>query len=265
MENLSLKTNGAYQHFKTTPEIQTNYSDAEKQKLAKASKQFESLLTGMMIKSMTKTTDGLFGKDNYGGDVLDTVFENELSDYISDSKGVGIADMIYRKMTGESIDNILTSKGEEYKGQKIEFDKTVPSIAPANRTLNRLNKYQDIINEAAGKYGVNENIIKSIILTESAGDEHAVSKADAKGLMQLMDSTASDMGVKNVMDPKENIFGGTKYFAKMLRQYDGDVNLALAAYNAGPGNVEKYNGVPPFDETKNYINRVIGYLNHLES
>ena len=80
--------------------------------------------------------------------------------------------------------------------------------------------------------------------------------------MQLIDSTRSDMGVRNVFNPRENILGGTKYFAQMLRQYSGDVKLALAAYNAGPSNVEKYNGVPPFDETKNYINKVLGYFNH---
>ncbi|MEW6653804.1 MAG: lytic transglycosylase domain-containing protein, partial [Bacteroidota bacterium] len=100
--------------------------------------------------------------------------------------------------------------------------------------------------------------------TESAANNKAVSRAKAKGLMQLIDSTASDMGVRNVFNPRENILGGTKYFAQMLRQYSGDVKLALAAYNAGPQNVAKYKGVPPFEETKNYINKVLGYLDHFK-
>ena len=94
--------------------------------------------------------------------------------------------------------------------------------------------------------------------------ENALSKANAKGLMQLIDSTATDMGVKNVWNPAQNIEGGTKYISKMLKKYDGDVELSLAAYNAGPGNVDKYNGIPPFDETQKYVKRVLGYLNYLD-
>jgi soluble lytic murein transglycosylase-like protein len=80
--------------------------------------------------------------------------------------------------------------------------------------------------------------------------------------MQLLDSTAKDMGVKNIWNPKENVRGGARYLSQLINQYDGNLKMALAAYNAGPGNVERYNGVPPFSETKNYIARVMGYLNY---
>ena len=129
--------------------------------------------------------------------------------------------------------------------------------------MDRLNKYEDIINAASNSFGVDKNLIKSVILTESAANQNAVSSAKAKGLMQLIDSTATEMGVSNVWDPKENIFGGTKYLAEMLRKYNGDMNLALASYNAGPQNVDKYGGIPPFEETQNYVKRVKGYFNHL--
>jgi soluble lytic murein transglycosylase-like protein len=255
-------------HFEQSQEINSRYNDTQKARIAKASKEFEGMLTSMMLKSMDKTTSGMFGSDSFGGDYFGTIFENQMASMISKKKDLGIADILYKKITGEALDPASSAKDllKLINDSKIEIKKSTSdnnSITPSSKATDRLGKYESFINEASNSYGVDKNLIKSVILTESAANEKAVSSAKAKGLMQLIDSTASQMGVNNVFDPKENILGGTKYLSEMLRKYNGNLNLALASYNAGPENVQKYGGVPPFEETQNYIKRVIGYFNHL--
>lgn len=267
MSNIGLKITNNVKHFTETPVIESTHSPKEKAKLAKAAQDFESMLTSMMLKSMNKTAGGMFGEDSFGGDYFDTIFETELASYISKSKSLGLADMIYKNVIGEDLDinKIKQEMQSDGLGEiKVDFKNTSESISPSKGSMDRLKKFDDIISKASESFNLDENLIRSVILTESAANHKAISSANAKGLMQLIDSTATDMNVKNIWDPEDNIFGGAKYLSKMLKQFEGDLDLSLAAYNAGPGNVKKYDGVPPFEETKNYINRVKGYLKFWE-
>lgn len=114
--------------------------------------------------------------------------------------------------------------------------------------------------ESARFYNVPVNLLKAIGKAESNFDPYAQSAAGAQGVMQLMPETARSLGVTDVFDARSNIMGGAKYISDLLKQYNGDIDLALAAYNAGSGNVEKYGGVPPFPETVNYIRKVKEYM-----
>ena len=113
------------------------------------------------------------------------------------------------------------------------------------------------VKNACEKYGVEEKLIKALIKQESVFNPNAISKAGAQGLMQLMPATAKSLGVKDAMNPQQNIEGGVKYLKQMLDKYHGNKILALAAYNAGPGAVDKYDGVPPYKETQNYVKSIL--------
>ena len=116
--------------------------------------------------------------------------------------------------------------------------------------------YEDIIQEAAAKYDMDAALIRAVMQTESAFHPYAVSRAGAEGLMQLMPGLADEMGVSDSFDPRENIMGGVRYLKRLLEYHDGNLDLALASYNAGPGNVERYGGIPPFRETRSYVKTI---------
>ncbi len=130
------------------------------------------------------------------------------------------------------------------------------STAPVN---NDPKQYDNIIAEASQKYGVDESLIRAVIRQESGFNPQATSYCGAQGMMQLMPETAAELGVKNAYDARDNIMGGTKYLSRLLDQFDGNMTKAIAAYNAGPGAVQQHGGVPPYPETQDYVDKVLGY------
>jgi len=187
----------------------------------------------------------------------------------------------YRQSIKDEI-KLLESKVKVLKDQRNEINQQIKSgnvtqygvqtVSPSSSGSNYSSsstsgtyggKYASYINQAAQKYGVNPFLIAAIIQQESGFNPKAVSSAGARGLMQLMPGTASGLGVTNSFDPYQNIMGGTKYISQQLKAFGNDLSKALAAYNAGPGNVRKYGGIPPFKETQNYVNKVLGNFNKL--
>ena len=132
------------------------------------------------------------------------------------------------------------------------------ALAKAYQTSGGAN-YETYFQAAAEVYQIPENLLKAVAKAESDFNPNAVSHCGAQGIMQLMPATARSLGVTNSFDPAQNIMGGAKYLRQMLDSFGGDVSKALAAYNAGPNAVRKYGGIPPYQETQNYVVKVLGY------
>lgn len=128
------------------------------------------------------------------------------------------------------------------------------STSAQNPTKNQI---IDMVEQIANKHGVDDKLVKALIKQESGFNPKAKSKAGAMGLMQLMPATAKGLGVTDAYNPVQNVDGGVRYLKSMLQKYNGNIILALAAYNAGPGAVDKYDGVPPYKETQNYVKNIL--------
>lgn len=137
--------------------------------------------------------------------------------------------------------------------RRIAFRPFGPAVFNSRATARVPAHVETAIHDAARQHGLDPRLVAAVARRESAFDENAVSNAGACGVMQLMPATARYLGVTNVFDARQNIFGGARYLRTLLDTFGGDLDLALAAYNAGPGAVERYRGVPPYGETKAYV------------
>jgi soluble lytic murein transglycosylase-like protein len=133
---------------------------------------------------------------------------------------------------------------------------TAAAPASAPQTLDQM------VHEVAARYNVDPELVRAVVSTESNWNPHAVSRTGAQGLMQLVPSTAHDLGVRNAFDPQQNLDGGVRYLRMLLERYGGDLDKALAAYNAGPGAVDRAGGVPHIAETESYVRHVTATYNH---
>lgn len=173
---------------------------------------------------------------------------------------------------------LLTNKKSKYSNLKVEKKTYYPdsnmhsysnwgaseaSVLPSYSKDK--NAFDTIIRQAAQTHGIAEGLIKAVMHTESGFNSNARSPVGAQGLMQLMPATAQRFKVSNAFDPQQNIFGGAKYLSWLLKRFNGNTQLALAAYNAGEGNVDKYGGIPPFRETQDYVRRVSSRYSNLYS
>jgi len=210
------------------------------QRLKKACCDFEALFINRLLKEMRKTEniskdDNVFKSNN----PFQGLFDWELSKIFGSENSLGISDALMKQF------GVIETEHDDLRtGTGLKLDPVKGELI-------------DIINDAAARHGVDPSLVSAVIHCESGGNPDAVSSKGAKGLMQLIDSTARKLSVTDPFNIVQNVNAGTAYLKQLLSRYNNNVKFALAAYNAGPTAVDKYGGVPPYKETQNYVNRVL--------
>ena len=220
------------------------------EKLKKAAQNFEAIFITQILSNMRRSINsGLFGK-GMSSDIYHSMFDENIAQAIASKNGFGLSDIIIKSLHKDI-------REEESAPGKTLADYWLRPIRRISTQKIDRNWDRSIINKAADQFGVDAKLVEAIIKVESNYNAKAISKKGAVGLMQLMKSTAEQMGVKNRYNPEQNIFGGVNYLKTQLEHFDGSLELALSAYNAGTAAVEKYNGIPPYAETQAYVKKVL--------
>jgi len=181
--------------------------------------------------------------------------------FLISSSGISFAD-IYKYEDSDGVIHFTdapTDRRFKIFMRDIAKDKRLRTNFGLGRISRNPAEFDQIINSCSTEFGVERSLVKAVIHAESGYNPNAVSSKGAAGLMQLMPATAQDLKVANSFNPSDNIRGGVRYLRFLLDTFKGDVTLALAAYNAGLGNVAKHGGVPPYEETRNYVSKVLNY------
>jgi soluble lytic murein transglycosylase-like protein len=246
---------------KTTQELREAVKVSEPVTMEEITEDFKTYLEKATNAQKAMAVDALIAANKEGSVTAETVEKllgfNPLG--TSTSSESTAASTAETTETTDSSDNTTTTSTDTTTTETTATKNT--SSSSNTGTLKCSSTLQKYFEEAAEKYDVDVNLLKAIAKAESNYDASATSSAGAMGIMQLMPSTAKSLGISDAYDAYDNIMGGAKVISQYLKKYNGDTSLALAAYNAGGGNVDKYGGIPPFTETKNYVKKVLKYYN----
>jgi soluble lytic murein transglycosylase-like protein len=211
----------------------------------------------LVIAPLARATEHVTLKNGFE---LDCVRQEAIGDkirlYLTGSGAVSAGNANYLEVAADSVARVETTADlpEPTSMAKVPVPVAI-GTAPTKEEIHQM------LSHAGAAHNIDEDLLASVVRAESGGQVRAVSRTGAKGLMQLMPGTANAMGVDDAFQPQQNISGGTAYLDELLIRYHDNVALALAAYNAGPGAVDKYHGIPPYRETREYVARVIREFN----
>lgn len=233
----------------------------------RVAREFEAMFTSMMLKAMRKTVgEGSLVPTSMGEKIYTDMLDSEYAKMTTNHASLGLADLIVKEIGHKESSEALNGDWRKdfnvplwavQRQRTGDIGAAEPVRGGADLLFRVKDKWNGLIRSISSRLGVDEHLVTAVIARESAGNPLAVSHAGAKGLMQLMDGTARELGVVYPFSPEENIQGGVRYLKKMLQMFDGDEKLALASYNAGPGAVRKHNGIPPYRETQEYVKAVL--------